>query len=102
VKIEARRFELRSEVLPWMDGQDGSSERLVVLANLLRPLLLELTRTMRAAPAHLIIGGLLCEEADEVAGAFAERLGMHERSRRASGEWAAVWLTRTGRPPTEA
>jgi hypothetical protein len=57
---------------------------------------------MPDAPAHLIIGGLLCEEADEVAGAFVERLGMHERARRASGEWAAVWLTHVGQPPTVA
>jgi hypothetical protein len=36
---------------------------------------------------------LLREEADEVAAAFAERLGLHERERRAEGEWAAVWLS---------
>jgi ribosomal protein L11 methyltransferase len=102
VEIDVRRFELRSEALPWMDSADGATEQLVVLANLLRPLLLELARTMPAAPAHLIMGGLLCEEADEVAGAFAERLGMRERTRRASGEWAAVWLTRTRRPLTAA
>jgi ribosomal protein L11 methyltransferase len=102
VEIDVRRFELRSEVLPWMDSAEETPEQLVVLANLLRPLLLELARTMPAAPAHLIIGGLLCEEADEVAGAFVERLGMHERTRRASGEWAAVWLTRASRPATTA
>jgi ribosomal protein L11 methyltransferase len=102
VEIEVRRFELRSEVLPWMDGADGTPERLVVLANLLRPLLLELARTMPVAPAHLIIGGLLCEEASEVTGAFVERLGMHERARRASGEWAAVWLTRASKPSAAA
>jgi hypothetical protein len=66
---------------------------MVVLANLLRPLLLELADTMPHAPAHLLAGGLLAEEVDEVAGAFVQRLGMRERERRASGEWAAVWLT---------
>jgi ribosomal protein L11 methyltransferase len=93
VRIEVRRFELRSEALPWMNGADAPAGPLVVLANLLRPLLLELAATMPAPPAHLILGGLLREEADEVANAFAQRLGMRERLRRAGGEWAAVWLT---------
>ena len=64
----------------------------VVLANLLRPLLLELARTMPCAPGHLLAGGLLGEEVDEVAGAFGDRFGLRERNRRARGEWAAVWL----------
>jgi hypothetical protein len=29
---------------------------------------------------------------DEVAASFAGRLGMRERERRQSGEWAALWL----------
>jgi hypothetical protein len=41
----------------------------------------------------VIAGGLLIEEADEVAAAFAERLGLRERERRRRGEWAALWLT---------
>jgi ribosomal protein L11 methylase PrmA len=65
----------------------------VVLANLLRPLLLELASTLPWSPSQLIIGGLLREEADEVASAFVERLQLRERERRASGEWAAVWLS---------
>ena len=96
VQIEARRFELRSEALPWIDGPAAPDGRLVVLANLLRPLLLELAATIPSAPAHMIISGLLCEEADEVAAAFVQRLGMHERLRRSGGEWAAVWLTAAG------
>jgi hypothetical protein len=40
-----------------------------------------------------VAGGLLKEEVDEVARAFADRLGLRERDRRESGEWAAVWLT---------
>lgn len=102
VQIEVRRFELRSEALPWMDGAHAPAGPPVVLANLLRPLLLALAATMPSAPAHLIIGGLLLEEADEVADAFAQRLGMSERLRRASGEWAAVWLTGVGRQTTVA
>jgi ribosomal protein L11 methyltransferase len=96
-QIEVRRFELRSQALPWMDDPGAPGGPLVVLANLLRPLLLELAATMPSAPAHMIVSGLLCEEADEVAAAFTERLGMSERLRRSGGEWAAVWLTADGR-----
>jgi ribosomal protein L11 methyltransferase len=94
VELEVRRFELRTQALPWLAGEDASGRPPVVLANLLRPLLLDLAGTMPRAPAHLIAGGLLREEVDEVARAFAERVGLRERERRASGEWAAVWLTR--------
>jgi ribosomal protein L11 methyltransferase len=110
VELEARRFDLRREALPWLDGGGGgvprvlrgpvNSERLaspaggtVMLANLLRPLLLELADTMGAQPRHLIASGLLCEQAGEVAEAFATRLGLRERARRERGEWAALWLT---------
>ncbi|MGD1058193.1 MAG: 50S ribosomal protein L11 methyltransferase [Solirubrobacteraceae bacterium] len=92
VEIEVRRFELRTQALPWLDGPDTPAAPIVVLANLLRPLLLELASTMTVAPVHLIASGLLREEVDEVVGAFGERLGLRERERRASGEWAAVWL----------
>ena len=39
------------------------------------------------------MSGLLREEADEVAAAFA-RHGLAERDRRCGGEWAAVLLAR--------
>jgi ribosomal protein L11 methyltransferase len=118
VEVEARRFDLRREALPWLawdgdgvpaalnasadsDRRGHEAGRTVVLANLLRPLLLELAETMPvlsppAPPGHLdlIASGLLCEQADEVAGAFARRLGLRERARRERGEWAALWLTR--------
>jgi ribosomal protein L11 methyltransferase len=93
VEVEVRHFDLHSHELAWMSGADGPTDPPVVLANLLRPLLLELAETIPAAPAHLLAGGLLREEADEIAGAFAEHLGLRERERRASGEWAAMWLT---------
>jgi|ERR1700722_18103789 len=114
VEIEARRFDLRSQALPLLaekEDRDGvpvipdastssnipsyEAGRTVVLANLLRPLLLELAHTMLASPRHLIASGLLCEQADEVADAFAKRFGLSERVRRERGEWAALWLTRT-------
>jgi ribosomal protein L11 methyltransferase len=90
VALETRRFDLRVEPLPWglADGEG------VILANLLRPLLLELARTMPVAPRDLLASGLLVEEVDEVVAAFA-RLGLRERERRHGGEWAAVWLSRS-------
>jgi ribosomal protein L11 methyltransferase len=90
VEIEVRRLDLRSEPLPRLDD-DGTG--LIVLANLLRPLLLELTGTLANPPAHLIAGGLLREELDEVSAAFTQRPGLRERERRVAGEWAALWLT---------
>jgi ribosomal protein L11 methyltransferase len=86
-RIDVRRFDLRAQRLPWPTG------RPVVLANLLRPLLLELAATLPHTPAHLIAGGLLSGEADELAAAFARGAGLHERERRARGEWVALWLT---------
>jgi ribosomal protein L11 methyltransferase len=94
VEIEVRRFDLRTQELPWF-GAAGDRPRgeLVVTANLLRPLLLELASAAPCAPAQLIAGGLLREEVDEIAAAFAALHAMRERERRESGEWAAVWLT---------
>jgi ribosomal protein L11 methyltransferase len=98
VYIQARHFDLRHEALPELDGLPAR----IVLANLLRPLLLDLAKTMptfrsdhSALPADLdlIASGLLREQADEVAQAFARRLGLRERVRRERGEWAALWLT---------
>ena len=87
VEIEVRRFDL-------LRGGPAPSAPTVV-ANLLRPLLLAVARAGFAgeAPQTLVASGLLAHEADEVAAAFA-RHGLHERDRRASGEWAALLLTR--------
>jgi ribosomal protein L11 methyltransferase len=90
--IEVRRFDLRSQALPSPQGPCAEGPAPVVLANLLRPLLLDLTARISFAPAHLLAGGLLEHEVDEVVGAFRERLDLHERERRREGEWAAVWL----------
>jgi ribosomal protein L11 methyltransferase len=90
-EIEVRRFDLRSERLPML-GDDGAPAG-IVLANLLRPLLLDLAATLEGAPAHLIAGGLLREELDEVAAAFAART-LRERERRIAGDWGALWLSR--------
>jgi ribosomal protein L11 methyltransferase len=88
--IEVRRFDLRRD--PWPASEAEGRAMPVVLANLLRPLLLELAETLERPPAHLIASGLLVGEAEEVSRAFARRLGMSERERRTQGDWAAVWL----------
>jgi len=89
VQIDVRHFDLRTDDLPTFDP----AERPVILANLLQPLLMELARRLSRAPEHLIAGGLLVAEVDQVVRAFQQRLGLRERERRQSGEWAAVWLT---------
>ena len=48
---------------------------------------------MTRPPRTLIASGLLREEADEVAAAFA-RHGLRETDRRHGGEWSALRLTR--------
>jgi len=83
-------LDLRGDPLPPMAGA-------IVLGNLLRPLLLELCAKMDSAPEHLLISGLLAQEAAEVSGAFSERHGMQERARLVDGEWAAAWLERRPR-----
>jgi ribosomal protein L11 methyltransferase len=95
-EIEVRRFDLRSESLPWPGEESASPRETVVMANLLLPLLLELSRTMKHAPEHLIASGLLRAQVDEVVEAFGARLGLRERARRESGEWAATWLVAGG------
>jgi ribosomal protein L11 methyltransferase len=85
VEVAVRHCDLRAEPLPWVGDVP------VVMANLLRPLLLDLARLLPAAPRHLLAGGLLVHEADEVVQAF-EAVGLRECERRRMGEWAAVWL----------
>jgi ribosomal protein L11 methyltransferase len=118
VELEARCFDLRRESLPWLVGDGdlkgvpavlsaaptadrGPANGQVVLANLLRPLLIDLAEKM-ALPGvpvpperlDLIASGLLREQADEVAEVFAKRLGLSERARLEQGEWSALWLAR--------
>lgn len=62
-----------------------------VVANLIRPLLLDVAAQLRRAPRVLIASGLLRDEADEVAVAFAP-IGLRETERRSGGEWSALVL----------
>ncbi len=88
VQVDVRHFDLRTDTLPDVDPPTP----LLVLANLLQPLLLDLARTIPRPPEDLIAGGLLIEEVDRVVHAF-QHLSLRERERRHRGEWAAVWLT---------
>ena len=84
VALDVRRLDLRRDLLPSAP---------TVAANLLRPLLLGLAEALVDVPRHLVAGGLLAGEADEVAAAFAAR-GLTEVDRRHDGDWAALLLAR--------
>ena len=80
-RVEASRWDLRNE--------DPPAAR-TVTANLMRPLLLQIAPRLEA-PDALILSGLLDEEADEVAAAFAP---LHERRRLSDKGWIALLLGR--------
>jgi ribosomal protein L11 methyltransferase len=61
-----------------------------VVANLTRPLLLRVAELSSERPETLILSGLLEDEFDEVAAAFAP---LRERERRALEGWGAVLLS---------
>jgi ribosomal protein L11 methyltransferase len=87
VTLDVARCDLRSDPVPAAP---------TVLANLLRPLLLDYARVLATndgpePPRTLIASGLLTHEADEIAAAFAA-LGLREQDRRERGEWAALLL----------
>ncbi|HEX4436705.1 MAG TPA: 50S ribosomal protein L11 methyltransferase [Solirubrobacteraceae bacterium] len=107
VELQTARYDLREDVLPWLGepgpadegGRTGparepdpAEEPVLLLANLLRPLLLSLSNQLARSPAHLIAGGLLREQLDEVSAAFEDRVDLTERGRRIEGEWGALWL----------
>lgn len=87
VEVDASRFDLLR------DGPSPSAPTMV--ANLLRPLLLAVARAgfRGPVPEHLIISGLLRQQADEVTAAFGAH-GLRETARREGGDWAAVLLCR--------
>jgi ribosomal protein L11 methyltransferase len=82
VRLGVARCDLRSDPIPVAPA---------VLANLLRPLLLDYAARLAEPPRTLIASGLLIHEADEIAAAFAAR-GLRERDRRERGDWAALLL----------
>jgi ribosomal protein L11 methyltransferase len=76
------RLDLRAESPPAAE---------TVAANLMRPLLLRLAASMEEKPRALIVSGLLDDEADEVADAFAP---LAERRRLSSQGWSGLLLAR--------
>ena len=88
VTVQARRFDLRR------DGPAPGAP--LVVANLLLPLLLELSAAGFAGsqPQRLIASGLLSDQADQAAQAFAREHGLREVERQSSGEWSALLLVR--------
>jgi ribosomal protein L11 methyltransferase len=84
VGVAVERVDLRRAEGPWAP---------TVVANLVRPLLLDVAGVMTRPPGTLIVSGLLREEGDEVAAAFA-RHGLREAARVAGGEWCALRLER--------
>jgi ribosomal protein L11 methyltransferase len=85
VAVEVRRHDLLR------DGPAPTAP--AVVANLLRPLLLAVADAGFdiPSPRALIAGGLLANEGDDVARAFA-RHGLREADRVQSGEWIALLL----------
>jgi ribosomal protein L11 methyltransferase len=87
VPLELQRVDVREQLPPAAP---------TVTANLTAPLLGECAGHLSSAsglPQALICSGMLEREANEVAGAFAAA-GLHERARRADGDWSALLLER--------
>jgi ribosomal protein L11 methyltransferase len=82
VAVEVSRGDVRSGGGPWAP---------TVLANLVRPLLLELAASLERVPERLIVSGLEDGEPAEVVAAFGAH-GLREVARREGGGWAAVQL----------
>ncbi len=73
------------------DVRRGGPPAPTVLANLVRPLLLEVAANLIDVPERLIISGVELHEVDEVVAAFG---GLREVERRDDAQWAAVKLVR--------
>lgn len=84
VALTVTRCDLRRAAGPWAP---------TVLANLVRPLLLELARLIERPPERLIASGLTLDEVDDVVAAFAPH-GLSLASRRDGDGWSAILLER--------
>jgi ribosomal protein L11 methyltransferase len=87
VNVEVRKLDLRSEGVPSV-GTVG--------ANLLAPLLKRWASELAGSsstPGRVIVGGLLAEEGDAIAAAFAAA-GLRESRRRQESGWVALLLER--------
>jgi ribosomal protein L11 methyltransferase len=84
VELTATRCDLRRAPGPWAP---------TVLANLVRPLLLEIAALMERPPERLIAAGLTLDEVDDVVGAFVPH-ALRLASRRDGDGWSAILLAR--------
>jgi ribosomal protein L11 methyltransferase len=84
VALTATRCDLRRAPGPWAP---------TVLANLVRPLLVEIAGLMERPPERLVASGLTLDEVDDVVAAF-ERHGLLPASRRDGDGWSAILLAR--------
>lgn len=75
------------------DVRQGGPPAPTVLANLVRPLLLQVAANLTEIPERLIISGVETHEIDEVLLAFT-RISLVERARREGNGWAAIELIR--------
>jgi ribosomal protein L11 methyltransferase len=82
VEVTASRCDLRAAPGPWAP---------TVVANLVRPLLLEIAARLDRPPERLIASGLETGEVDEVAAAFKH---LSLAARRDLDGWSAILLTR--------
>ena len=82
VEVTASRCDLRAAPGPWAP---------TVVANLVRPLLLEIAPCLEHPPERLIASGLETGEVEEVAAAFE---GLSLAARRDGEGWSAILLTR--------
>jgi ribosomal protein L11 methyltransferase len=80
VELVVRRVDLRTGPVPVAP---------TVVANLLTPLLIRCAAPLGRAAERVIASGVLAEEAEPVADAFAAR-GLVELARRQDGEWVAL------------
>jgi ribosomal protein L11 methyltransferase len=86
VELELRRHDLRESLPPLAE---------TAVANLTAPVLRRLASSLkgRSAPRFLLCSGLLPDELDDVAAAFAAA-GLAELERRTDADWAALALRR--------
>lgn len=83
------------EVIRLSTGLSGCRPYRVVIANILRPVLLEFAteltaRVNRSGPGHLILSGLIEKDVPEVAERFEHLLGELRPELRALNEWRAL------------
>ena len=94
--LEAAQVNEVSLEVTRCDVRTGGPSAPTVLANLVRPLLLQVAEHLPDPPERMIISGLELHEVDEVLLAFM-RQNLIERDRREGGGWAAIELIRAPR-----